>query len=82
MEKEGQPDYCNALLVATDAVTYLKARLKDAIDTIETLKKAPDYNTNMTVELAFSCAWMQSFRPDCRQDDPYLEQDTEPVSAI
>ncbi len=47
---------------------------------METVKKIPTYNTNMTVELAFSCAWMKSLMPDPRIDEgDLLEEDVEPT---
>ena len=52
----------------------------EAITVIETVKKIPDFNANLSVELAFSCASMKAFTSDPRADERYLESDVEPVS--
>ena len=50
---------------------------------METVKKIPAYNTNMTVELAFQCAWMKSLMPDPRIDEgDLLEEDVEPAKPV
>lgn len=52
----------------------------EAITVIETVKKIPDFNANLSVELALSCTSMIAFTSDPRADELHLECDEEPVS--
>lgn len=71
----------SGLIMADEFVTKLFDQVDEAITVIETVKKIPDFNANLSVELAMSCASMHGFASDQRKDDGYLCEDEEPVSV-
>ncbi len=73
-------DMRSGLLIADEFVNKLFSQVDEAITVIETVKKIPDFNANLSVELAMSCAGMQNFASDPREDEKYLSEDDEPVS--
>jgi hypothetical protein len=48
----------NGLLIGDKMAIEITKKVLDAITVIETVKKIPQYNANMSLELAFSCVWM------------------------
>ena len=66
--------------LADEYATKIQSMVDEAITVIETVKKIPDFNANLSVELAFSCASMKAFTSDPRVDERYLDLDEEPVS--
>jgi len=48
----------NGLLIGDKMANEITKKVLDAITVIETVKKIPQYNANMSLELAFSCVWM------------------------
>ena len=84
MEKPEAPpigELANSLILADEMVTKLQAKVMEQITVIETVKKIPEFNANMSVEMAFSCVWMNKFRQDNRVDESYLVMEDEPVRA-
>ena len=76
-------DLLESAYVGDSMVEKIVGNVYEQIMVMETVKKIPDYNTNMTVELAFQCAWMKSLMPDPKEDDGVLlEEDDEPKSTI
>ena len=63
---------CDSILVVDDAIGFLSERIMERITTIETVKKIPEYNSLVTVEMCFSCAEMNRFEADKKLDDIYL----------
>ena len=68
--------------VADEYANKIMSMVDEAITVIETVKKIPDFNANLSVELAYTCASMKAFTSDPRVDEHYLESDEEPVSDI
>ena len=69
-EIEYQPgcpnDMRSGLIMADEFVNKLFDQVDEAITVIETVKKIPDFNANLSVELAMSCAKMHGFASDRR----------------
>ena len=77
----GPGDLTSGLLIADKLVCYLWDKIDEAITVIETVKLIPEYNANLSVEYALTCANMRAFTTDLRLDDIYLvKDDEEPVS--
>ena len=76
----GAGDAFNGLLIADQLVGCLWDKIDEAITVIETVKKIPEFNANLSVEYALTCASMRAFTTDPRVDDEYLVNDEEPVS--
>ena len=68
--------------LADEYANKIQSMVDEAITVIETVKKIPDFNANLSVELAYSCATMKAFMSDPRADERYLVSDEEPVSDI
>ena len=68
------------LELADEYAKKIQSMVDEAITVIETVKKIPDFNANLSVELAFSCASMKVLTCDPRLDDAFLDSDEEPVS--
>ena len=66
--------------MSDNMVKYLWNKIDEAITVIETVKKIQEYNANVSVEYALSCASMRTLIYDPRIDDKYLVKDEEPVS--
>ena len=66
--------------LADEYAKKIQSMVDEAITVIETVKKIPDFNANLSVELAISCAFMRAFTSDPRADEGYLDSDEEPVS--
>ena len=77
----GAGDLYNGILMANKIVDCLWDRIGEAITVIETVKKIPEYNANVSVEYALTCANMKVIETDPRLDDCYLVNDEEPVSV-
>ena len=65
-------DMRSGVYMADFYVKSLMDKVDEAITVIETVKKIPDYNSNLSVELAMTCASMQGFASDPRLDEKYL----------
>ena len=72
--------HSTGFFLADQYAKKIQSMVDEAITVIETVKKIPDFNANLSVELAFSCASMKAFTSDPRADERYLETDEEPVS--
>ena len=77
-----QPDPQMSILIANSMVDYMIEKYEEGITVIETLKKIPEFNANLSVEYALQCAQMRTLSTDPRIDDIYLARDDEPVSSI
>ena len=75
---EPEPEF--GFLIANGMVDYIVEKVDESITVIETLKKIPEFNANLSVEYALQCAQMRTLSTDPRLDDIYLVRDDEPVS--
>ena len=66
--------------LADEYAKKIQGMVDEAITVIETVKKIPDFNANLSVELALSCASLRAITSDPRADELHLECDEEPVS--
>ena len=77
----GAAEMSSGPLMADEVIQKTLAKLDHIITVNETVKKLPDYNSNLTVEQIFWSAAMRLSDPDPRIDEEYLfEEDAEPVS--
>ena len=74
-------DHSFSLQIGDEYAHKIWSMVDEAITVMETVKKIPDFNADLSVELAYSCASMKAFTSDPRADERYLEKDEEPVSA-
>ena len=52
----GGGDLQHSMVMADEFVQQLCGKIDEAITVIETVKKIPDFNANLSVELAVSCS--------------------------
>ena len=65
--------------MADDFVTKVMDRVDEALTVIETVKKIPEYNSDLTVEMAMRTARLKVVLYDPKVDDHYImEEEVEP----
>ena len=74
-------DLKSGFQLADEFVGTLMRKVQECITVSETVKKIPEFNANLAVEMAYSCASMKAFAYDERADDYCLGLEDEPVST-
>ena len=73
-------DLHQGMVVADEFVTKVMDRVDEALTVIETVKKIPEYNADLTVEMAMRTARLKVVLYDPRCDDVHIkEEEVEPV---
>ena len=68
------------MVVADEFVSKVMDRVDEALTVIETVKKIPEYNADLTVEMAMRTARLKVVLYDPRRDEKYLlEEEKEPM---
>ena len=73
-------DLMTGTIVADKMVDVLFERVDEALTVIETMKKIPDYQAELAIELSFQCHRIKALSADPRVDDWALGNEEEPKS--
>ena len=68
------------MVIADDVVAKIMSRVNQSLTVIETVKKIPEYNADLTVMMALRTSRLKTIYSDPRSDDTYLNSsgDEEP----
>ncbi len=73
-------DLMTGAVVADKIVDVLFEKVDEALTVIETMKKIPDYQAELAIELSFQCHRIKALSADPRVDDWALGNEEEPKS--